>query len=102
MATIRKSLDVHTSIEMLRAINKNSESKPSPLRLTPRGTEVFELIIKGLSDKRIGEHLGMSYSGVRRHREKMLLCNNCASMRELIAKYYGRDADAGPDAILHR
>ena len=82
---------MHTSIEMLQAINKGSESKLSSIRLTPRGTEVFELIIKGLSDKQIGEHLGMSYSGVRRHKEKMLLGNNCTTILELIAKY--RDSD---------
>ena len=60
----------------------------NPLKLTPRGTEVFQLILKGVSDKNIGENLGMSYSGVRRHKEKMLLMNGCNTMLELVSKYY--------------
>ncbi len=89
LATIRKTLEVHTSIEMLNAISAKHGMLSIPLKLTPRGAEVFSLIIKGLSDKRIGEVLGISYSGVRRHKEKMLLSNGCASMLELVAKYYG-------------
>lgn len=89
LATIRKALEVHTSIEMLNAISAENEMLSASLKLTPRGAEVFSLIIKGLSDKRIGEVLGISYSGVRRHKEKMLLSNGCDSMLELVAKYYG-------------
>lgn len=61
----------------------------STIRLTPRGREVFELAMRGLSIKEISEYLGISYSGVLRHREKMLLVNKCASMLQLIAKYQG-------------
>ena len=78
---------VHTSIEMLNAINAEREMLSASLKLTPRGAEVFSLIIKGLSDKRIGEVLGISYSGVRRHKEKMLLANGCESILKLVAKY---------------
>lgn len=51
------------------------EFKPQNIKLTPRGKEVFQLIIKGLSDREIGEYLNISYSGVRRHKEKMLFAN---------------------------
>ena len=64
----------------------------SPLRLTPRGSEVFSRILKGLSTKEAAENLGMSTSCVRRHKEKMLLQNNCGTMRELIARHYAREA----------
>ena len=30
----------------------------------------------------------MSVSGVKRHKEKMLLQNNCSTLLELIAKYH--------------
>jgi hypothetical protein len=33
----------------------------------------------------------MSVSGVKRHREKMLLQNDCKSILKLIAKYYRAD-----------
>jgi hypothetical protein len=44
----------------------------------------------------------MSINGVKRHRETMLLQNNCATMLELIAKYHGMeginlDADRQPE-----
>ena len=49
----------------------------------------FMLIMEGLNIKKISERLGMSISGVKRHREKMLLQNGCTDMLELIAKYHG-------------
>lgn len=64
------------------------EFKPQNIKLTPRGKEVFQLIIKGLNDREIGEYLNISYSGVRRHKEKMLFANECESILELISKYY--------------
>lgn len=63
----------------------------STIRLTPRGTAVFALIQAGVRDKSIGERMGISYSAVRRHREKMLLQNNCCSMLELVAKQLKHD-----------
>lgn len=58
------------------------------MKLTPRGKKVFLLTLQGYSDKEIGKCLRMSYSGVRRHKERMILENNSANMLELIAKYY--------------
>ena len=60
------------------------------IQLTPRGREVFELAMHGLSIKKISERLGISYSGVLRHREKMFLQNHCTSMPQLIAMYHGK------------
>ncbi len=58
------------------------------LKFTKRGSEVFQLYLKGYSGRKIGTILGMSYSGVRRHKEKMVSANSCASMRELAARFY--------------
>ncbi len=88
LANIRKSIGAHSSIEMLHLLVDEPGTSQNPLKLTPRGAEVFKLILKGVSDKKIGVTLGMSYSGVRRHKEKMLLVNGCNTMLELVAKYH--------------
>lgn len=62
---------------------------PQDIKVTPRGKEVFLLILDGLNINQIAHHLGISRSGVRHHREKMIQENGCESMIELIAKYYG-------------
>ncbi|WP_366140992.1 helix-turn-helix transcriptional regulator [uncultured Desulfovibrio sp.] len=54
---------------------------------TQRGKEVFLLILDGFSNREIAVQLSISPSGVKRHREKMLLQNGCTSMMELVAKY---------------
>lgn len=69
-------------------LNTNHVFDPRCLKLTPRGTEVFRLLLEGVSDKQIAERLGISYSGVRRHKEKMLLMNDCNTVLELDSKYY--------------
>jgi DNA-binding CsgD family transcriptional regulator len=54
------------------------------------------LIMKGLSIKEISGRLGIGISGVKRHREKMLLQNECTNMLQLVAKYHGaHDGDGG-------
>lgn len=89
LAAIRKVFGVHSNIELLHQLNEELEASMSTIRLTPRGREVFKLAMQGLSIKKISERLGISYSGVLRHREKMLLSNECSSMLQLIAKYRG-------------
>lgn len=57
------------------------------LKLTPRGKEVFCLILEGLVYRDIAKRLGITRDGVKRHVEKMLLANDCAKMFDLIAKH---------------
>ena len=61
----------------------------STLRFSPRGKEVFLLLMEGFTHKRIAAHMGMSLSGVKQHRKTMLSQNGCKSILELIAKYHG-------------
>ena len=89
LAAIRKAFGVHSNIELLHHLNEEPEASISTIRLIPRGREVFELAMSGLSIREISKRLGISYSGVLRHREKMLLANECNPMLELIAKYHG-------------
>lgn len=56
--------------------------------LTQRGKEVFKLCLDGRSTKEISTILNIGISGVRRHKEKMLLDNKCESMRQLFSLYY--------------
>lgn len=96
-ATIRKLYNVNGSIELMRAIISETKRNLSQLVLTPRGKEVFELVLDGKTSNEIAGFLGISYSGVLRHREKILEQNDCHSMNELVAKYYGLLADSLPD-----
>lgn len=93
LAAVRKIFGVHSNIELLHKLNEDINVDMSTIRLTPRGREVFELSMRGLSIKEISKRLGISYSGVLRHREKMLLVNQCSSMLELILKYHGTDTE---------
>lgn len=89
--------DVHGNIELMRAILSGLPKNVSQLVLTPRGREVFQLILAGKTSKEIAEIFCISYSGVLRHREKMLEQNDCHSMTELIAKYYNLSPDSLPE-----
>lgn len=85
---MRKLLGAHSNIEMLHILYQNEAHSLDSLKLTPRGKEVFALMLTGMADKKIAERLGISYSGVRRHKEKMLLMNGCNTVLELVSKYY--------------
>lgn len=88
---LRKKLGVHKTREILYVLKITPESAMLKLNLTPRGREVFALYLEGMSRAQIAERLGISESGVKRHREKMLWQNDCESIDELVAKYRGTD-----------
>ena len=96
-AAIRNLYGVHGNIELMRVIITGMTKTISQLILTPRGRDIFELILEGKKTNEIAKFLCISYSGVLRHREKMLEQNNCHSMTELVAKYYGLLSDYLPD-----
>lgn len=86
---IRKELGAHNIIEVLHILYSNSiTTKQNHIQLTPRGREVFSLIIKGKTDSVISHQLGISKSAVRRHKEKIILSNECDSILSLVTKYY--------------
>lgn len=62
----------------------------SATRVTPRGREVSELAMNCLNSKEISKRLGISHSGILRHRENMFLQKNCTAMSQLIAMYHGK------------
>lgn len=86
---IRKELGVHNTMQMLYILyTHNNISDTGTIHLTHRGKEVFLLFLEGKTNSIIAQQLGISKSAVRRHKEKMLLANDCESMLELVAKYY--------------
>jgi DNA-binding CsgD family transcriptional regulator len=89
LTRLRKKLGVHSNREMLHLMRKTPEQAMTTLRFSPRGKEVFLLILEGMTSKGISERLGMGVNGIKRHKDKMLWQNDCETMRELIAKYYG-------------
>ncbi|MDR3363139.1 MAG: helix-turn-helix transcriptional regulator [Desulfovibrio sp.] len=89
---------MHTTRELLFAADIPVPADPPAVRFSPRGREVMELFMRGRTYREIAQCLGISLSGVRRHREKMLWQNNCESMLELIARYRAGCAGArNPD-----
>ena len=78
---------MHSTRELLLVPDARVPTGTQAVRLSPRGREVMELFMRGITYTQIAERLGISLSGVRRHREKMLWQNECRSMLELVAKY---------------
>jgi DNA-binding CsgD family transcriptional regulator len=91
LVPIRRIFGVRTTRELICMLDTSS-IVDRPVKLTPRGRQVFLRTAAGLTNREIAVQLGMSVSGVRRHKEKMLLQNDCDSMLRLIAKYYARSS----------
>ena len=79
----RKKLNIHKTAELFRISTKKDGRQDDNMRLTRRWREIFEAYIGGLTDRSIAEQLGIGYSAVRRHKERMLDANDCHAMREL-------------------
>jgi len=73
----------------MQMLNSHDHENSKNIKLTPRGAEVFFLTLNGVDDKSIASKMGISYSCVRRHKEKILMVNNCTTILELISKYHG-------------
>lgn len=61
---------------------------PYKLILSPRGEEIFNLILSGLTIKNISDKLKIHKNTVRINFEKILNDNSCATRIELVALYY--------------
>lgn len=97
LARIRRVLSVHNNAQILEKFYQKTESAMHPVYLSQREQGVFKLILEGASNRQIGERLGISVSGVRRHRENILRRNHCTSMLELIAKYRKGSFEESPE-----
>ncbi len=87
---IRKALNVRKTIEILEATCNFEDHFSSNIILTSKGAEVFHLLRQGLTVGEAANLLGVSISAIKRHKETMLLVNECTTMLELVSKYYGK------------
>ena len=92
LSRIRKKFSVHTTIEIMRCTGETLAYPKHPIKLTPRGAEVFHLSLRGVNTTRIASCLKTTRSGVRRHRKKMLMAKGSNSMLEFGERYYGTSA----------
>ena len=86
LANLRQRYGFVKSLELtnLFFLKKND----TKMRLTNRENEILRLASEGFSSRQISLRLGISFSTVRRHKENMLLKNECSSMRELLAHFF--------------
>lgn len=70
LATIRKALETDAR-EQTAAADKD-ELAERLARLTPREREVFDLLVAGMSAKKIGLQLGISHRTAEKHRDRIL------------------------------
>lgn len=89
LVELRKRTGCHSSMKMItsRLDMTCQQVAVMDMGLTPRETEVFLLILDGLTTSQIAHRLSISESGVKRHREKILLKSGRGSMLELAAMY---------------
>lgn len=88
----REVISLSTPSELLYIVSGGISIDCTIIKLSPRGEEIFKFIMQGWSGKQISNHLGISKSAVRRHKEKMLLDNDCKTIIELISKCYANNS----------
>jgi RNA polymerase sigma factor (sigma-70 family) len=79
---------ITTALDRSRAFLEN-EAESEMLRscyasLTPRERDVFALISAGMSNKRVGSHLGISVITVKTHRGKVMRKMNARTLADLV------------------
>ncbi len=78
---------LHTSVASMLVKdylqNRKADSATAPSNLTEREQEVLTLIAEGLTNKEIGENLGISPKTVARHRDNITHKLNLSSRAEL-------------------
>jgi two-component system response regulator FixJ len=68
-------------------------------QLTPREREVMQYIVRGMSNKRTAERLGVSSRTVEIHRAKIMAKMGASSLPDLVRMIY-LSSDCRPEAIL--
>lgn len=63
----------------------------SKLNLTSRDIQIINHLLVGETSKNIANKISISFYCVRRHKEDMLIRNNCRTIIELISKLYSKN-----------
>ena len=91
LCILHKIAKAKNTCKLLEALYKkkyiNVDEYPAPVYLPERGKEVLELLRHGNTRTQIAQTLGISMSGVKKHCERLVEKNGCASLYELIARY---------------
>ena len=91
LCILHKIAKANNTCKLLEVLYKkkyiNVDEYPAPVYLPERGKEVLELLRHGNTRTQIAEMLGISMSGVKKHCERLVEKNGCASLYELIARY---------------
>ena len=65
------------------------------MQMTPRQSDVLQLVAAGLTDKEIAVRLKLSQRTVRTHLERFYLVNGVRSKAAAVALFVGRAVDDG-------
>ena len=88
---LHKICGVHTTRELLRVLVTENlvtvEECPALEYLPQRGRHILDLLSQGNSRPQVAQMLGITVSGVKKHCERLVDGNGCASLYELIARY---------------
>ncbi|MBD0860359.1 hypothetical protein IA539_03935 [Gordonia sp. zg691] len=81
----------HTSVDdVAEAVRETTEKVKADLPLTVREREVFELLVTGMSNRGIADHLVLSVETVRSHVKRLLRKAGAANRAELISSMDSR------------
>ncbi len=75
-----------------RSLNDTNPSKlriPASIKLTTRQMEVLELVSQGMSNRAIGDDLGLSENTIKMHISKLFKILKVENRTEAVAKYSG-------------
>ncbi len=87
------------SVSKVQAGARVRLAKPSPKeRLSPRESEVLDGIVQGLTNRAIGQRLGISHRTVEIHRAHVMRKLNATSFASLIAIALGQQQAQPPRA----
>lgn len=97
MAAVERALALHTERRTKHA--ERSDVGRKLARLTPRETEVMELVASGLKNKAVADELGISERTVVVHRGRVMKKLEVASLPALVRLVERRGADGGAEAV---
>ena len=100
---LRRAYGVHKTSHLIAKLRQEAGLAPlpnsfDPARFTPRENQVVELLLEGLTIRRISAQLGIAYSSVRQYVKNVYAKLGVHSQIELLARLH-RDKAATPAPV---